>query len=153
MADLGYNYRLTDFQCALGLTQLQKLPAWVLKRQKIAREYSKALAEIPAIMPLKALKDRKHSYHLYVIRLGREGLDSDRSVIFQSLRRNGIGVNVHYIPVHLQPFYREKFKTGLGLCSASERVYEQILSLPIFPGMSKENISEVVRGLKEAIGC
>jgi len=89
MVDLGYNYRLTDFQCALGLSQLRKLPGWISRRREIAAQYDGAFAHIPAIRPLRVLKDRKHTYHLYVIRLGQEGSEADRSVIFDSLKKMG----------------------------------------------------------------
>jgi perosamine synthetase len=151
MTDLGYNYRLTDFQCALGLSQLKKLPGWISKRRSIAEEYGRAFAEIPMVRPLKALQDRKHTYHLYVIRLGREGLEADRSAIFGSLRKNGIGANVHYIPVHLQPFYQRRFGTNQGVCPVAEHLYEEIVSLPIHPAMEEVEVKHVVQTLKRVV--
>ena len=124
MVDLGYNYRMTDFQCALGMTQLSKLPGWVARRQEIARRYDEAFAEMPAVEPLAVRDDVCHAYHLYVIRLDPKELQATRAQIFAALRAEGIGVNVHYIPVHLHPFYREQFGTGLGLCPMAEEAYE-----------------------------
>lgn len=151
MLDLGYNYRLTDFQCALGLSQLQKLPAWISYRREIAEKYDRAFAEIPVVRPLKALDDCKHAYHLYVIRLCREGQVADRSVIFDFLRKNGTGVNVHYIPVHLQPFYQRRFGTNQGTCPVTERLYKEILSLPIHPTMKEVEVKHVVQTLKRVV--
>ncbi len=140
MTDLGYNYRLTDFQCALGLRQLDKLPDWNDRRREIAASYDEAFREMSAVSPLSVRPDVLHAYHLYVVRL--QGVDRD--VAFQALRAAGIGVNVHYIPVHLHPFYRRRFGTGPGLCPVAESVYEQILSLPMYPGMSNEMIEMVI---------
>lgn len=150
MTELGYNYRITDFQCALGLSQLKKLSGWVARRQEIAALYDKAFAEVPAVEPLARRPGRTHAYHLYVVRLDLDRLRTDRNAIFKALREAGIGVNVHYVPVHLHPFYRERFGTGPGLCPVAEVAYERILSLPIFPGMSDDDVDRVVAALAEA---
>jgi len=152
MVDLGYNYRLTDLQCALGASQLRKLPGWVTQRQKIARRYDAALAEIPAVEPLGVRGDVSHAYHLYVIQLDLDQLEGDRTQIFTAMRAEGIGVNVHYIPVHLHPFYRERFGTGPGLCPVAEAVYERIISLPVFPLMTEESIQSVTAAVTKVIG-
>jgi len=148
MVDLGFNYRITDFQCALGQSQLMKLPRWVKRRQEIARKYDQAFAEIDEVEPLNVLEGVKHAYHLYVVRLRK---DLDRSIVFRKLREMGIGVNVHYIPVHLQPFYQEHFGTGLGACPIAEEGYEKILSLPIFSSMSEENVKSVIRAVSKVV--
>lgn len=142
MVDLGYNYRITDIQCALGLSQLKKLPEWVARRQQIAARYNQALADLPAIEPLKCSRDVSHAYHLYVVRLRAE-LRTRRKDVFAALRDAGIGVNVHYIPVHLHPFYRQRFGTGPGMCPVAEAEYERIISLPMFAGMSDEDVERV----------
>jgi perosamine synthetase len=152
MVDLGYNYRLTDLQCALGASQLRKLPGWVTQRQKIARRYDAALAEIPAVEPLGVRGDVSHAYHLYVIQLDLDQLEGDRTQIFTAMRAEGIGVNVHYIPVHLHPFYRERFGTGPGLCPVAEAAYERIISLPVFPLMTEESIQSVTAAVTKVIG-
>jgi len=180
MQDLGYNYRITDIQCALGLSQLKKLPKFLERRHEIAALYDKALADIPGIEPLglradvlpaTQSKDRpssfsfspssmlsalcamrsSHSYHLYVIRIDSNISGIDRTALFTKLWEKGIGVNVHYIPVHLHPFYREKFHTVTGLCPMVEAAYEQIISLPMFPGMTDENVEQVILTLKKII--
>ena len=101
MVELGYNYRLSDVQCALGLSQLRKLPAWVARRRDIARRYDAAFREVPAVAPLEIRANALHAYHLYVVRLDLDRLRADRAEVFAALRAEGIGVNVHYIPVHL----------------------------------------------------
>ena len=144
MVDLGYNYRLTDFQCALGLSQLRKLPGWVAKRQKIAGRYDGAFACLDAAAPLGMREGLSHAYHLYVVQLNLNKLMADRATIFAALRAEGLGVNVHYIPVHLHPFYRQRFGAAAGLCPVAEAAYERILSLPIFPAMSDQDVEDVI---------
>jgi perosamine synthetase len=151
MVDLGYNYRLSDIQCALGTSQLRKLAAWVVRRQEIARRYDAAFAELPALKPLVVRNDVSHAYHLYVIRLDTTELRTTRSEVFSSLRAEGIGVNVHYIPVHLHPFYRERFGTKPGLCPMAETVYEKLISLPIFPVMTHDAVEYVIAAVRKVI--
>jgi len=144
LVDLGFNYRLTDFQCALGLSQLRKLPAWIARRQEIAQFYNTAFGEMSAIRPLEVRDGVLHAYHLYVVQLNIGKLRTDRSTIFQKLRAKNIGVNVHYIPVHLHPYYREQFGTGPGLCPVSEAAYEQLITLPLFPGMDNDGAKHII---------
>ena len=152
MVDLGYNYRLSDIQCALGITQLAKLPASVARRQAIARQYDEAFRQMqPAVKPLAVRGDVSHAYHLYVIRLELEALTADRATIFRALRAEGIGVNVHYLPVHLHPYYQNKFGTGKGLCPVAEAAYERILSLPMFPAMTDDDVRDVVEAVDKVI--
>jgi len=149
MVDLGYNYRLTDIQCALGMSQLRKLPCWVARRQQIARRYHAAFAELPAVKSLGVRNDVFHAYHLYVIRLSLTQLQATRAEVFKALLAEGIGVNVHYIPVHLHPIYRERFGTGPGLCPVAERAYERIITLPIFPSMIDSDVQEVIKAVRK----
>jgi len=151
MMDLGYNYRLTDFQCALGLSQLKKLPQWIARRQEIARYYDKAFSEIEEVISLKVNPDVVHAYHLYVVQFDTEKLRKDRGTIFQSLRDKGIGVNVHYIPIHLHPFYRKTFGTGPGLCPIAENAYQHIMSLPMFHGLGTDDLRKVTKAVEEII--
>ena len=147
MTDLGYNYRLTDFQCALGLTQLKKLAGWVMRRREIAARYDATVMDMPSVRPLTVRPDVGHAYHLYVVRL----CGIDRETVFSSLRAEGIGVNVHYIPVHMHPFYRRRFGTSPGLCPTAEKAYEEIISLPIFPSMSDDMVDQVIDAMKKVI--
>jgi len=151
MVDLGYNYRITDLQCALGLSQLRKLPGWIVRRQEIARYYDSAFKNIPGVKALEVSPEVSHAYHLYIIRLDLEQLSADQRTIFSALREEGIGVNVHYIPVHLHPFYRQRFSTGPGLCPVAEAAYERIISLPIFPRMDGADVEDVSTAVRKVV--
>jgi perosamine synthetase len=153
MVDLGYNYRLTDLQCALGIAQLAKLSGFVERRRRIAARYDAAFAELEAVTPLRALPGRTHAHHLYVVRLDTERLTVGRTEIFAAYRAEGIGVSVHFVPVHLHPFYRKQFETHPGLCPNAEAAYEQILSLPIFPRMSDGDAADVIRATEKIIAA
>jgi perosamine synthetase len=151
MVDLGYNYRLTDFQCALGMSQLMKLALWLSRRREIARRYDRSFAGIPEISPLAVRPDVSHAYHLYVVKLDLERLRINRAEMFSALRELDIGVNVHYIPVHLHPFYYKHFGTKLGDCPVAENAYERIISLPIFPAMSDQDVDRVISACQKVI--
>ncbi len=144
MTELGYNYRITDFQAALGMSQLQKLPGFLERRRQIAGLYDQGLATVQNVLPLAVREDVRHAWHLYVVRLP-DGVA--RAAVFQQLRGQGIGVNVHYLPVYLHPFYRERFEYGPGLCPVAEAAYDRILSLPIWPGMDDSQVERVVKEL------
>lgn len=151
MIDLGYNYRLTDFQCALGIAQIRSLKEWVVRRQAIAARYDDAFAELGPVVPLAVHADVSHAYHLYVVQLDFEQLRVDRGGIFSALRAEGIGANVHYVPVHLHPFYRSRFGTGPGMCPVAEAAYERILSLPMFPAMSDDDVNDVIDAVAKVV--
>jgi perosamine synthetase len=151
MTDLGYNYRLTDMQCALGISQLMKLPAWIARRQAIAGRYDEVFTRLGGVMPLAMSQNVLHAYHLYVIKLDLAQLRTDRSKIFADLRGRGIGVNVHYIPVHLHPFYRNNFGTKPGLCPVAEDAYEHIISLPLYPSMTDEDVEDVINHIADIL--
>ena len=151
IVELGYNYRLTDIQCALGLSQLSKLPARIARRQAIAAEYDRAFASIAEVSPLALRDGVSHAYHLYVVRMETSALACDRATLFNALRREGIGVNVHYIPVHLHPFYRQRFGFGPGLCPVAEAAYEQLITLPMFPAMTARDVQDVVEAVTKVV--
>ena len=151
IVELGYNYRLTDIQCALGLSQLAKLPARIERRQAIARHYDRAFASLAEVRPLATRDEVSHAYHLYMVRVDTTGLAGDRATLFTALRREGIGVNVHYIPVHYHPFYRQRFGTGPGLCPVAEAAYEQLLTLPMFPAMTASDVQDVVDAMTKVV--
>jgi perosamine synthetase len=142
MTDLGYNYRLTDIQSALGLSQLKRLPTFLEKRDRIARLYDKAFENNDAIIPLQTKSDCRHAYHLYVVRIDPKVTPRDRA--FTQLRKAGIGVNVHHIPVYLHPYYKTTFGHTRGLCPIAEQAFEEIISLPIWPGMGNKEIETVI---------
>jgi perosamine synthetase len=145
MGDLGYNYRLSDLQCALGLSQLKKLPPWLKRRQEIGRRYDEVFLQIPEISVPDLNSQVSHAYHLYVIMLRLDRLTAGRREIFHALRAAGLGVNVHYLPVHLHPYYQQHFHTGPGDCPAAEWCYERLLTLPLFPAMSNQEVETVIR--------
>jgi perosamine synthetase len=148
MVDLGYNYRITDIQCALGLSQLKKLPAFLARRREIAVRYDEAFRQIKGIEPLKVRDSVQHAYHLYVVRILKEQCGKDREQVFKALRDAGIGANVHYIPVHLHPFYRSRFGTGSDRCSVAKEIYRQIISLPMYPGLSEADLKHVIEAIR-----
>ncbi len=138
MLSLGLNYRLTDIQCALARTQLGRLEHFIERRRRIASRYDAAFQDYPSIAPLRG-GDGGHGYHLYVLRVA-----SGRDAWLRRLRELGIGVNVHYLPVHLHRYYRETFGTGPGQCPVAESAYEQLLSLPIYPAMTDAQVEAVI---------
>jgi perosamine synthetase len=145
MIDLGYNYRITDIQCALGISQLRKQPAWLARRRAIAKKYEIFLSSLPDVRPLALRPDAIHAFHLYVIRV------PFRDQVYQCLRETGIGVNVHYVPVHLHPYYKNHFGTRLGMCPVAEAAYDSILSLPMYPGLSEKQQEQVCNALHKAL--
>ncbi len=140
MADLGFNYRMTDIQCALGVSQLEKLPAFLERRREIASRYDRAFAGLEAVLPVAVRTDVLCAYHLYAVQVA----EAVRARLFEQLRSAGIGVNVHYIPVHFHPFYRNRMNTGPGRCPVAEEAYQRILSLPIFPAMTDDEVDCVI---------
>lgn len=151
VVDLGFNYRITDFQCALGLSQLTKVERWIRRRQDIARKYDRAFRSIEAVQPLKVRNDVRHVYHLYVVQVSGQGGLQNRTELFTVLRERGIGVNVHYIPLNLHPFYQQQVNAQKGQCPVAETAYENILSLPIFPSMSDADVQYVISSITEFI--
>lgn len=144
MTDLGFNYRMSDIHCAIGLTQLNKLPDWVKRRGELAARYDAAFAGMNSVAPLVLRKGRKHAYHLYVVQFDLEAIGRDRQWLFEAYRREGINVQVHYIPLNYHPYYREKLGVGPGQCPVAERAYDRILSLPLFPDMTDSDVDRVV---------
>lgn len=144
MVSLGYNYRLTDIQCALGLSQLDKLDMFIERRRKIAGVYDETFADNRNVTPLYSNANIRHAYHLYVVKIAFDQLALQRRNLFKKFREKGIGVNVHYIPIHLHPFYKKKFNTYHGLCPVGERVYHQILSLPIHPILTENEVRYII---------
>jgi perosamine synthetase len=151
MVDLGYNYRITDIQCALGLSQLKKLPDFLSKRRRIATRYNQIFATSQNIQPLKVKENVSHAFHLYVIALELDAIGKTRQQLYKLLRQNGIGVNVHYVPVHLHPYYRKKLGSAPGDFPAAELMYEKILSLPMYPNMTDAQVNEVVEKISRVI--
>ncbi|MEX1109502.1 MAG: UDP-4-amino-4,6-dideoxy-N-acetyl-beta-L-altrosamine transaminase [Dongiaceae bacterium] len=146
---LGYNYRMTDLQAALGASQLKRLDQFLARRRELVRRYDEALKELPVSTPLEE-KFGKSAWHLYVIQLELEALGTSRREIFERMRAADVLVNVHYIPVHTQPYYRELgFKKGAF--PASERFYERAMSLPLYFGLSEANQERVCTALRQSL--
>jgi perosamine synthetase len=147
MVSLGFNYRLTDIACALGLSQLKKLEANLLRRREIAARYGAAFRNLAGVLPPAVRADVNPAWHLYPIRLNLEKLTADRAQVFRALRAENIGVNVHYIPVHRHPYYRDRFGYRGGEYPVAEDAYERLISLPMFQGMSNEDVEDVIRAV------
>ena len=150
MVLLGFNYRLTDIACALGLSQLEKLAANLARRQEIATQYTEAFRDLPAI-GIPAVRDGVvPAWHLYPIRLKLELLAVGRREIFQAMRAENIGVNVHYIPVNQHPYYRERFNTDAHY-PVAEHAYERLISLPMFHSMTAEDVEDVIHAVRRVV--
>jgi len=147
----GYNYRLSDVQCALGISQLAKLPERIDRRQAIAREYDREFRALPEVKPLSVRTGVSHAYHLYVVRVDTARLACDRATFFAAMRREGIGVNVHYVPVYLHTFYRERFGCRPGLCPNAEAAYAAIVTLPLFATMTERDTRDVVEAVTKVV--
>ena len=150
MVDLGFNYRLTDMQCALAHSQLAKSGAWLDRRRRIAAAYREALACRSDLVCPPEPDDRQSAWHLYVLQLNLANLRVGRGEVFKALRAENIGVNVHYIPVPWHPYY-----AGLGFrrgdLPVAEAAYERLLSLPMWPGMTDRDVADVLRGLSKVL--
>jgi perosamine synthetase len=152
MVLLGYNYRLTDIACALGLSQLKKLEENLTRRREIAARYTAAFREMPGICAPVVREEALPAWHLYPIRLDLARLAAGRAEIFRALRAENIGVNVHYVPVHLHPYYRERFGYRGGEFPIAESAYESLISLPMFHGMSDQDVEDVIQAVDLVIG-
>lgn len=148
--ELGFNYRMTDLQAALGASQMTRLEAFARRRREIADLYDRELAGLP-LRPLARDPRGISGWHLYMIRLNLGEIRRSRREVFDSLRAQGIGVNVHYIPVHLQPDY-QKLGFAKGMFPESERYYEEAITLPMFPAMTDEDVARVKNALITATG-
>ena len=149
MQALGFNYRMTDMQAALGYSQLQKLDFFKKRRREIVAKYNKAFAGMKYLRTPTEPKDVSSCFHLYAVQIDFNALGKSRSQVMQELRDQGIGTQVHYIPVPTQPFYKETFGYKDGDYPVAEKYYEQELSLPLYPGMSDEDVDYVIFKTKE----
>ncbi len=147
MQTLGYNYRMPDINAALGLSQLGKLDRFVARRRKIAARYTDAFAGLSLLQTPRVSAGVESSWHLFPVCIDFKRLGRTRTEIMQALREQGVGTQVHYIPVHLQPYYREALGTAIGLCPEAERLYSTLLSLPIFPAMTDDEINRVIESV------
>lgn len=147
---LGYNYRLTDVQSALGTSQMSKIDDFITRRREIVRQYNEAFKDLKEIVtPFEAVFSNS-GWHIYVIKVKPELLTVTRKEIFEALQAENIGVNVHYLPVYLHPYYRD-LGYAKGICPNAEELYENMITLPLFPSMSNEDVNDVVVAVKKVI--
>lgn len=147
--DLGFNYRMTELQAGLGISQMKRLKQFIAKRHQIAKRYNELLADLPVVLPSQ-LENTYSGLHLYVIRLELDNLNKTREQVFNELRKKGLGVNVHYIPVHIQPYYQNLgFKQGDF--PNAEQYYTEAISLPMYPDLTDEQIQYIYATLKEVL--
>lgn len=147
---LGYNYRLSDIHCALGLSQLEHIDEFISRRKEIVRQYNDAFNDIEEITIPYQADYANSSWHLYIIQLDLHNLKADRKAIFEELKKRNIGVNVHYIPVYLHPYYQQ-LGYRKGLCPNAEWLYERIITLPLYPKMTDDDVNTVIKVLKKVI--
>jgi len=147
--DLGFNYRMTDIQAALGLSQFQRLDTFVARRNQIAQRYDRMLVGLPVRTPWQHV-DSFSAYHLYIIRLNLDRIRISHRQFFELMRENGVGVNLHYIPVHTQPYYlRQGFRAGIA--PEAERYFAEAITLPIFPTLSTAEQDHIINSIKIAV--
>lgn len=152
MNELGYNYRLGDINCALGISQIKKLENRVAARNEISHQYRHGLKDIPQFIPLTEKENIRHAYHLFVVKINPQTVNTSRDEIFKAMQAEGIGVNVHYMPVHLHPYYIKNYGTHAGLCPIAEDTSAHILTLPMFSQMTEEDVMDVLLALKKVGG-
>jgi dTDP-4-amino-4,6-dideoxygalactose transaminase len=151
VSESGYKYNMTDIQAGLGLAQLRKIDWMWKRRQEIAGKYTEAFQFMDEITPPRIKPDRKSAWHLYVIKLNPVALNVDRNQFMEELKEREIGTSVHFIPLYRHPYYRDTFSCTSQGFPVSERIYERIISLPIYPGMTDGNIERVVEAVKTVV--
>jgi UDP-4-amino-4,6-dideoxy-N-acetyl-beta-L-altrosamine transaminase len=149
--ELGYNYRITDIQCALGLAQLKRLDFFVTRRREIAEQYTKAFSSLAGVVLPRETEGTRSSHHLYVLQLPIERLRGGRKAVFEALQARKLGVNVHYIPVHMHPYYQHRFGCRRGDFPKTEKYYERAISIPLYPRMTDEDVRYVIASVTEVI--
>jgi perosamine synthetase len=152
--ELGFNYRMTDIQAALGFSQLSKLDRFVARRREIAARYDEAFADLPSVELPQSLPEQRarSAHHLYILLIDFEALNTTRSAMMWKLRDCGIGTQVHYIPVYRLPDYANNFPVDAEQYPAAERYYAACLSIPMHPGLTDEDVEYVIDNIKQAIG-
>jgi len=152
MQALGFNYRITDIQCALGLSQLDRLEESVTRRRAIAAFYNRSLKDLDSLkLPLENSGNCRSSYHLYTLRIDFKKIGKKREEVMRTLRQKGVGTQVHYIPVISQPYYKKRYGLSLSDYPECAHYYAETLSIPLFPSMTKSDRVRVVRALKDTL--
>ncbi|TDO95227.1 UDP-4-amino-4,6-dideoxy-N-acetyl-beta-L-altrosamine transaminase [Halanaerobium saccharolyticum] len=145
--ELGYNYRITDIQAALGITQLEKIDKFLARRREIVNKYNNEFKDIDGLIIPEQLENTNAAWHIYVLQLELEKLTVDRKEIFEDLKEKNLGVNVHYIPVYFHPYY-QSLGYDKGICPKAERLYERIITIPLYPKMTDQQVEEVITRIK-----
>lgn len=148
--ELGYNYRITDIQCALGISQFKKIDSFIHTRRKLVEKYNKYLLELDGVITPYEAEFSNSSWHLYIIQIELEKFKVGRKEIFEALKAENIGVNVHYIPVYYHPYYK-KLGYNKGLCPRAESLYERMITLPLFPKMTDKDLEDVIKALEKVL--
>lgn len=148
--DLGYNYRMTDMQAALIISQLDKLPMFVRRRKEIVARYNEAFSDMPELFVQREIPESDTTRHLYILRIVPEKLSIDRKKFFEALGAENVCCNVHYIPVYYFPYY-EKMGYSKGLCPNAEKLYEEIITLPLYYAMSDADVESVIEAVKKIV--
>ena len=151
MPEIGHNYRITDIQCALGITQLKKNNSFIESRREIAKIYNTAFRENPYITIPFVSEEIKHAYHLYIINVNFEKLGKSRNQVMKELKNEMIGTQVLYIPIHLQPYYVGKYNFNRGDFHNSEKYYERCLCIPMYPSLTKLEIDYIIDRINSII--
>ena len=149
--EAGFNYRISDIQCALGLSQLKKLSKFVKKRRIIANYYKKLLKNDNRFILPKEKNNILHSYHLFPLQIDFTKTKIDKITLFKKLRLRGINLQVHYIPIHLQPFYKKKYNFKSNSFKNAERFYENEVSMPIYPSLTFKDVNRVIKAITKLI--
>lgn len=149
----GYKYNLTDMAAAIGTVQLRRLPAFLKRRQELAARYNSALAGLPLVLPANALVGDIHAWHLYVLRLGDAALEHriDRDQVIRRLAEHGIGTSVHYVPLHRQPYWRERYALEPGQFPATEDAYQRMFTIPLYTRMTDEDQARVIAAIEDIL--
>ena len=147
----GYKFNLSDINAALGMIQLNKINQLNRKRELLVKLYLRAFSEIPGIKTLTVRPEMKNSWHIFPIWVDKKILGIDRNALIKELWKRNIGTSVHFIPIHLQPFYQKKFHYKRGDFPVAEKIYEGIISLPLFPNMEEKDVNDVIEAIKNAI--
>ena len=148
--ELGFNYRMTDFQAALLLSQLKKLPAFEKRRKEIRKRYNEAFADMPELILQKEIPESDTTWHLYVLHLNLENLNCDRRQFFDALYAENTCPQVHYLPVYWHSYY-EKLGYEKGLCPNAEKYYNEVMSIPLYYGLTDEDVEDVIHAVKKVV--
>lgn len=148
--DLGYNYRITDMQCALGISQMDKIDSFVKRRRDIVKKYNEALGDLKEVIIPYEAEYSNSGWHIYVIALNLNELTVGRKEVFEALQKENIGVNVHYLPVYMHPYYKSiGYKEGI--CPIAEDLYNKMITLPLFPSMTDKDVEDVITAVNKVI--